>query len=50
MALPMCVVDSTDDMEPVESDGHLVEDHLLPHCLQIGVPIVITIQFHPEVV
>ena len=40
----MFVVNCTDDMEPEESDGHLVEDHHL----QIGVLIVITIHCHPE--
>ena len=46
VALPMWVVDHTNNMDPEESDGHSVEDH--PHCLWIGVLIVIRIQCCPD--
>ena len=48
MALPMCVMDSTDNMELEESDGQSVEDHCLPHHLRIGVVIVTMIWFCPK--
>ena len=48
MALPMCVADRTDNMEPEKSDGHSVEDNHPPHHPQIGGLIVIMILFHPK--